>query len=1067
MTAAKTLLLFLAFAGTVDAQQLSHPVMLSRDDAFLSPRPALMQPDTTKVLAVMVQFQSDNDSRTSGDGRFDLSIVPTNTIDPPPRNKSYFEDHLLFLENYYRKSSKGLVAINATVIDSVFTLPAMMASYSPPRGELDSAVANLARDTWQLVNASGIVSDFSLYDCFVVFHAGVGRDVDLSSSLGFDPTPFDIPSLFIGLDAFRKFYDQPYQGIPVNGGFITNSIILPETENRLIPGIGGDVLLELGTNGLLCASVGSYLGLPDLFNTSNGRTAIGRFGLMDGQSIFSFSGLFPPEPSAWEKYYLGWVTPQEITARDSVITVPAVGLSTPSAIFHIPISGSEYYLVENRNRDPQGNGQRVTTRSSGAQIEYIFQKDTSGFNAFDISALSGNIIDVEDLDWSLPGGVGTNGEFFDGGVLIWHIDESIIASNFATNTVNANPDRRGVDLEEADGSQDIGQEYGFLSPGSGSEDGTPIDFWYANNESPVFRNAFNASSHPNSLSNNLANSHISISEFSSRGSVMTARVNVGDAQVEFLKGFPKRLGEKLTFPSAMTDGNARILVSTTGESLPMLGSQASPPSSFVAGKLYAWNSTGEVSVPGSAESGLFAQTHSQSVGRAPLSQRPAIADVNRNGVLDVVVNLGQQDVFGNSQGGVMAFPFEVTPPDSFAQPLFTTVTNRAITTSPVITDSFIVIGTDAGYLYALRGDGSIRDSFLVSSSSIRGVSLLPGSQILATSADGTVTVLSSGPGLSRIVSRNVGSEIIGPAASAVFQNGGAVMSAFVVRDGRLFLVDGMLNGIPGFPVTVTGEVLSPPGIGDVNRDGSSDIVVFSGSRINVYNSTGASLDNFPMTLVSPSPLTSTPVIADLDADGDPDIVGATWNGLVVAYNKNGKQPTGFPLQAGGGLQSIAVFEVPTLALSATGIGLVVSSSDDGTVSGWITGTVFGPRSFAKPWPQYQHDAANTGLDTLPPAGNSLSADFFPSNRAYNWPNPVYDGRTYIRYYVSEDAAVSIKIYDLVGDLVDELSTHGTGGLDNEIVWTTGNVESGVYFARIEAQGAGKNGIAIIKVAVVK
>jgi len=1067
MTAAKTLLLLLAFAGTVDAQQLSHPVMLSRDDAFLSPRPALVQPDTIKVLAVMAQFQSDNDSRTSGDGRFDLSIAPTNTIDPPPRNRPYFEDHLLFLENYYRKSSKGLVTINATVIDSMFTLPTMMATYSPPRGGSDSAVANLARDTWQLVNASGLVSDFSSYDCFVVFHAGVGRDVDLSSSLGFDPTPFDIPSLFIGLDAFRKFYGQFYQGIPVNGGFITNSIILPETESRLVPGIGGDVLLELGTNGLLCASVGSYLGLPDLFNTSNGRTAIGRFGLMDGQSIFSFSGLFPPEPSAWEKYYLGWVTPQEITARDSVISLPAVGSSSPNRIFRIPISGSEYYLVENRNRDPEGNGQRVITRTGGAQIEYIFAKDTTGFNAFDISALAGNIIDVEDLDWSLPGGVGTNGEFFDGGALIWHIDESVIAANFATNTVNANPDRRGIDLEEADGSQDIGQEYGFLSPGSGSEDGTPIDFWYANNESPAFRNVFNASSHPNSLSNNLANSHIAISDFSTRGPAMTARVKVGDAQVEFLSGFPKNLGEKLTFPSVKTGGNTQIVISTTGEPVPALSRRPSFSSSSVAGKLYAWNSTGEPSVPGSLIGGLFAQTHFLPTGRAPFSQGLALTDANRDGILDVVACLGQQDVFGSSPGGIMAFPMEIMPPGGFSLPLFTTLVNVAATTPPVVVDSLVVFGTNVGVLYTLRANGSIRDSLLVSSSGIRGVSLLPGDQILTTSVDGMVAVLSYQPGLSRIASRNVGSEIVGPAASAVFQSSGAVLSTFVTRDGRLFLVDNTLNVIPGFPVTVSGEVLVSPAIGDINRDGSKDIVVFSGSSVNVYNRTGASLDNFPITVVSSTPLTAPPVIADIDGDGDFDIVGATRDGLVVAYDKNGKQPAGFPLQAGVGMQSIAVVDVPTASLSATGIGLVVSSTDDGGVSGWMTGLISGPLQFTKPWPQYQYDAGNTGLDMFPPSGNSLSAAFFPPNRAYNWPNPVYDGRTYIRYYVSEDASVSIKIYDLVGDLVDELNTHGTGGLDNEVVWTTGNVESGVYFARIEAQGAGKNGIAIIKVAVVK
>ena len=109
--------------------------------------------------------------------------------------------------------------------------------------------------------------------------------------------------MYIGRAAFQEALGTP--GVPVQGGgYVANSLVLPETESRKIPGIGGDVFLEYGINGLLCASLGNFLGLPDLFDTKSGATAIGRFGLMDGQGIFSFSGVFPPEPSAWEKYWL-------------------------------------------------------------------------------------------------------------------------------------------------------------------------------------------------------------------------------------------------------------------------------------------------------------------------------------------------------------------------------------------------------------------------------------------------------------------------------------------------------------------------------------------------------------------------------------------------------------------------------------------------------------------------------------------------------------------------------------------------------------------------------------------
>ena len=265
MTLVKYFFLLLLGSNSVFAQQMSHPVMSSRDDAFLSPRPLKSASDTIDILAVMVQFQIDDDNGTTGDGRFIL-IAPTDSIiDAPPHNRQYFNDHLTFVENYYRKASDGLMIVRSNVIDTIYTLPNLMAAYSPQRNETNVKVANLARDSWEQVDLSGRVADFSQYDCFVVFHAGSGREVDLVSLLGFDPTPRDIPSLFVGLNAFREFYGQNFPGILVNGGqdTITNSIVVPETENRTLPTATGDVLLELSINGLLCASVGSFLGLPE------------------------------------------------------------------------------------------------------------------------------------------------------------------------------------------------------------------------------------------------------------------------------------------------------------------------------------------------------------------------------------------------------------------------------------------------------------------------------------------------------------------------------------------------------------------------------------------------------------------------------------------------------------------------------------------------------------------------------------------------------------------------------------------------------------------------------------
>jgi len=117
-----------------------------------------------------------------------------------------------------------------------------------------------------------------------------------------------------------------------------------------------------------------------------------------------------------------------------------------------------------------------------------------------------------------------------------------------------------------------------------------------------------------------------------------------------------------------------------------------------------------------------------------------------------------------------------------------------------------------------------------------------------------------------------------------------------------------------------------------------------------------------------------------------------------------------------------------------------------------------------------YDAQNTGLIEDATTPKPRSNEFLPTSLAYNWPNPVgaeHNFKTHIRYFLSEDASVEIKILDLAGDLVTTLNAQGIGGLDNEIAWDVAEIESGIYFAHIEAKGASKSGVAIIKIAVVK
>ena len=270
---------------------------------------------------------------------------------------------------------------------------------------------------------------------------------------------------YLSLDFFKSALGDTFSGISVDKGnvLIENGIILPETESQ--------VDYQLALTGIFASNIASHLGLFDLFSASEQVTGIGQFGLMDvGQ--FNVFGLVPAIPCAFSRALAGWDTPLDITTPQSSIQVNQFKgeLTQNNSIVKIPINSDEYYLLEFR-------GERTINIDS---VYFAISENSSEFptylevlstylpNRITVSDSTGVLLKVDDYDWGLPGA----------GILIWHIDEQVIAEKGETNRINDDPENRGVDLEEADGSQDIGFTYDITQPGYQSELGTWLDFWF-------------------------------------------------------------------------------------------------------------------------------------------------------------------------------------------------------------------------------------------------------------------------------------------------------------------------------------------------------------------------------------------------------------------------------------------------------------------------------------------------------------------------------------------------------------------------------------------------------------
>jgi len=247
-------------------------------------------------------------------------------------------------------------------------------------------------------------------------------------------------------------------------------------------------------------------------------------------------------------------------------------------------------------------------------------------------------------------------------------------------------------------------------------------------------------------------------------------------------------------------------------------------------------------------------------------------------------------------------------------------------------------------------------------------------------------------------------------------------------------------------------------ITDLKQDGTNYIVVNNGNHIEVYNLTGALADNFPFTDPEGIGFVGTPLTADFEGDSKSEIISVTKDGRIFAIDGGtGKVVPGFPISCGG---SVSVTPVLYNANGKTNLAVL---NDQNVLSAWSISSVEGKLY----WSEEFGNPQNTSFIDAALTTNRIN-EFFPANRAYNYPNPVYEGTTNIRYFVSEDSKINIKIFDLAGDYVAELIDDAQGGMDNETVWNVNDIQSGVYFARIEASStSGKTEQAVIKIAVVK
>ncbi len=156
--------------------------------------------------------------------------------------------------------------------------------------------------------------------------------------------------------------------------------------------------------GTVVHEFGHILGLPDLYDVSyNMLSSMLQYGLYywDTMAGGSYNNNMntPPTFSSYERFVLGWLKPEDVTADiDSIATLPNLAASNKALRVKVPGSDSEYFLLENRQQ--------------------------TGWDKY----------------------------IYDHGLLVWHIDE--VDSLWKRNAINIDPTHQHVDLVEVTGKQD-------------------------------------------------------------------------------------------------------------------------------------------------------------------------------------------------------------------------------------------------------------------------------------------------------------------------------------------------------------------------------------------------------------------------------------------------------------------------------------------------------------------------------------------------------------------------------------------------------------------------------------
>lgn len=147
------------------------------------------------------------------------------------------------------------------------------------------------------------------------------------------------------------------------------------------------------------------------------------------------------------------------------------------------------------------------------------------------------------------------------------------------------------------------------------------------------------------------------------------------------------------------------------------------------------------------------------------------------------------------------------------------------------------------------------------------------------------------------------------------------------------------NSLAGWPQMTNGLVFASPLIVDLDGDGDNELITASQDKyVYVWNADGTALSGWPKYV--PEAVRSSPAVGDIDGDGDLELVIGADNGRLYVWQYTGAAANGFPLDLGHSLKATPALAnldadpALEIVVHTTGAKLYVLNGNGTAFPGW-------------------------------------------------------------------------------------------------------------------------------------